>query len=212
MPHTARDVAALALRKLGVLRAGAEPKAADAAEALASLSSFYEECITSGAFGRVANIPVTIGGDATSGVNQHINVLTEDEVNIDLPTVVPYYHWDTWMRCRDYGWGLNVPLGPDNGDNVPPDKSVVRVTDQFGTGRATYIYDSPIQRWVRIDALTLNDEPPLSARSLDGLASVIAVRLADQFGSQLSATTVQSANRYQSALVHNYGMGHECYS
>lgn len=195
-----------------MLRSGAEPKAADAADALASLQSYYMECVTGGAFGRVVNIPLSTAGTVTAGGNQHINVLTDEAVSVELPSVLPTWHWDTWMPCRDYGWGLNVPLGGTDGDNVPPDKSVVSVTTQYGDTRATYVYDRPVQRWLRIDLITDNDEAPLSARNPDGLAALLAVRLADEFGdSSLSPLTLQAANRYKLAMVTNYG-GADCHA
>lgn len=204
--HTARDVITLALKKIGVLRSGGVATAADAADAMASLASFYQEIITNGSCGRIQDIPITRSGSATTGVNQHINVLTDDAVTLELPATVPYDYWHTWRPGRDYGWGLNVPLGGDDGFNVPRDKSVVRVTDQFGPARATYIYDGTVQRWLRLDTLALSDEAPLSARSFDGLASVLAIRLTELFGGDLaSPVTVQSANRYKIALVTNHG-------
>lgn len=206
MATTCRDVVTRAGRKLGLVRAGGELKAADAADMLASLQSFYMESVTGGAFGRVYNIPISAAGTVTAGGNQHINILTAEAVDVDLPATVPAYHWDTWRPCRDYGWGLNIPLGNDTGENVPRDKSVVNVTSQYGDTRATYVYDGTVQRWLRVDTLTLNDEAPLSARNSEGLASVVAMRVADEFGdTALSALTVQSAVKYKRDLVTNFG-------
>lgn len=206
MPVTCRDTITSALKKVGVLRAGGSASDGAATDALSSLSSYYQELITNGSVGRIRNIPISAEFDGNSGVNQHINVLTDEAVTIDLPATVPYSYWYTWRPCRDYGWGLNIPMGGDTGDNVPPDKSIVRITDQFGDGRATYIYDGTIQRWMRIDALTLDDEAPLSARNSDGLAAVMALRLADQYGDTLiSQMTVRAAASYKMAMVMNYG-------
>lgn len=207
MATTCSDIVRRALRKLGVLRAGADPKAADAADGLLSLQSYYMECVTGGAFGRVVNIPLSTAGTVTAGGNQHINVLVDETVTVDLPATLPTYHWDTWMPCRDYGWGLNVPLGGTDGDNVPPDKSVVMVTDRYDASRrATYVYDGTVQLWMRIDTLVLTDEAPLSARDSDGLAALLAMRMADEFGdTSLSPLTVQAANRYKLAMVTSYG-------
>lgn len=209
---TTRDICTMALRKLGVLRAGGEMKAADAEDARVSLQSFYMECITGGAFGRVFNVVMSAPGDVTASGNQHFNVTTDEEVNIDLPSTLPANHWETWRPCRDYGWGLNIPVGADQNVVMPKDKSVVMVTDQFGEGRATYVYDGTIQRWMRIDTLALTDEAPLSARSVDGLAAVMAVRLVDYFGDSLmSPATVQAARQYRLKMVTNYGSGDDDY-
>lgn len=207
---TARDAITLSLKKIGVLRSGGEATACDAADALASLASLYEEWISQGAFGRVRDVVVNVAGEATAYPSVHINEMV-DGVVINLPSVVPYDYWYTWRPYRDYGWGLNVPLGGDDGDNVPRDKSVIRITSSESTTRATYIYDGTIQRWMRIDNLALTDEAPLSARGFDGLASVLAVRLTELFGSELAGPqTLRSANRYSVALVTNYGTEENC--
>lgn len=210
--ESCRDVVNRALRKLGVLRSGGEAKAADAADALASLSSYYMETVTGGALGRVYNVVASAAGDITAYGNQHINVTTEDAVTVDLPATVPWSYWWTWMPCRDYGWGLHVPFGSDASVTVPRDRAVVMVTDQYGETRATYVYDGTIQRWLRVDGLGLTDEAPLSARDPDGLASLIAMRIADQFGTELlSPLTVRAANRYKMAMVMNYGNADDAY-
>lgn len=202
---TARDVINLSLKKIGVLRSGGEASASDAADALASLVSLYEEWISQGAFGRVRDVVVNIAGEATAYPSVHVNE-TVGGVTIELPQTVPYDYWYTWRPYRDYGWGLNVPLGGDDGYNVPRDKSVIRITSSENTTRATYIYDGTIQRWMRLDTLGLSDEAPLSARGFDGLASVLAVRMTELFGSELAGPqTMRSANRYNLALVTNYG-------
>ena len=192
MPYTVRDVGTLALRKLGVLRSGGEPSAADAEAARQSLESLYSEWITQGTFGRVYNVAITKSGSVTPGHSMHVNVTTDEEVSIDLPATMPRDFWSTWRG--------------DLGLNVPRDKSVVIVTDQFGAGRATYVYDGTTQRWMRTDTIKLSDEAPLSARGMDGLASVLAIRLTEQFGSELaSPQTLRSANSYRTALVCNFG-------
>lgn len=210
--QTVRDVCAKAFRKLGVLRAGGEMRAADAEDARASLQSFYAECITQGTFGEVRDIALNREGDFTASPNLHVNVVTEDAVQIDLPATLPGDCWYNWKPWRDYGWGLNVPLGGDPSVRVPRDKSVVSVTSQYADVHAVYVYDGTVQRWMRTDTIALNDEAPLSARGSDGLASVLAIRLSDEFGSTLlSPVTLQSANRYKIALVTHHGVGDDCY-
>lgn len=203
--HTVGDVVRLALKKLGVLRPGGEPKAADAADSAASLISWYQECINKGTFGRVGDLVVSEATEATAYPNVHINEMVSG-VTINLPDTVPYDYWYTWRPCRDYGWGLNAPLGGDPGVNVPRDKSVIQITSKLDDTRATYIYDGTVQRWMRIDTLALTSEAPLSARGFDGLASVLATRLIDFYGPDLlSPSTIQSANSYKTALVTNHG-------
>lgn len=209
--HTLRDVITLALKKLAVVRGGGEPKAQDAADGLLSLASFYNELISNGTCGRVRDIPITSAFSGNAGYNQHINVMTDDVVTTDLPDLMPWDWCCSWRPCRDYGWGLNVPY--NDGYTVPPDLSVVRITNDTDAARATYLYDAPVQRWMRIDNLDISDgvdvfnrEAPLSSRNMDGLAAAFAVRLADQFGdTSLSSLTLQAANRYRTSLATKAG-------
>lgn len=204
MPASVRDIATLALRKLGVLRSGGEPSAADAEAARESLESWYAECIQGGTFGRVANVVVANAGSFDVEPSVHVSATT-DGVVVDLPATVPSDHWNTWRPCRDYGWGKHVPIGGEPDVIVPRDKAVVAVTSSTNVNRATYVFDRTVQRWMRTDTLALGDEAPLSARGVDGLASVLAIRLTEQFGSELAGPqTLRSASRYQMALVTNY--------
>lgn len=214
---TIRDVITLALKKLAVVRGSGEPKAQDAADALASLSSYYNELIANGTCGRVHSVPITRAFEGVAGYNQHVAIVTDETVDVELPDLMPAAWCCNWRPCRDYGWGLNIPYN-DTGVTTPTDLSVVRITSRDNDDRATYIYDAPVQRWMRIDNLSLEDgiavmnrEAPLSSRSLDGLASVLATRIADQFGDTLlSALTLQSANRYKLSLVYNYSKNEDC--
>lgn len=209
MAFTVGDIVKRAYRKLGTIRAGGIVSSNDAADGLESLVNLYNSWVNGGAFGRVYNVPVSASGAYTAGKNQHINVLTDEEVSVELPATMPYIDWCSWRENRDYGWGLNVPYS--DGVNVPPDKTVVRITDQFGPSRAVYIYDGYVQLWMRIDALTLTDEAPLSQRDADGLACILAVRLSEEFGSELmSPMTMRGANAYKIALVSGYGSEERC--
>lgn len=208
---TIRDVVALALKKLGVIRGGGVPSSQDASDALASLSSFYNELIDNGTCGRVWSVPITTAFEGNAGYNQHIAITTDQPVTIDLPDLMPSSWCCSWRPERDYGWGLNVPYS--DGETTPSDLSVVRITSTENDNRATYLYDSPVQRWMRIDNLSimdanaaLNREAPLSARNPDGLASLLAYRIADQFGdTSLSPLTIRSANTYKSSLALGFG-------
>jgi hypothetical protein len=205
---TVRDVVNKAFRKLGVTRSGGVASGNDAADGLASLVALYNGWVTQGAFGRVRNVPITTEASVVAGPNQHINVLTEDAVTVELPSTMQYIpRWD-YDPLGDYGFGapFGYPWTESAFVNVPPDKTVVRITDQFGPSRAVYIYDGYVQLWMRIDELALGDEAPLSQRDADGLAAILAVRLSDEFGAELlTPGTVRAANRYQLALVTGHG-------
>lgn len=207
--ETCRDIITAAARKLGILRAGGTLQSADAADGLRSLTSLYNGWVNGGAFGRVYSVPISASGDYTAGPNTHINVLTDEQVSVELPATMDRINWCSWRPWRDYGWGLNIPYS--DGVNVPPDKTVVRITDQFGPSRAIYIYDGYVQLWMRIDNLALTDEAPLSQRDADGLAAIVAMRMSDEFGLELlSPATVLAANRYKLALVTHFASEEYC--
>lgn len=209
MTVTVRDVGTSALRKLGVLRAGGEMKAADGETARASLQSFYMGCINARTFGEIANVVVSTAGTITAALNQHINA-TVDGVIVDLPTTLPACFWDSFEPYGDYGWPWCSPYYGDSGVTTPADKSVVMVTSQDDDARQVWLYDATIQRWMRIDTLTLNDEAPLSARDADGLACVLAMRLSDEFGLDPRPLTLSSAAKYKLALVQGRGQMECC--
>lgn len=203
MAVTCRTIIQRALSKLGVLRVGGEPSAAEAAEGLSVLESMFQEWVNAGTFGRIW--PVNVGSAATfdAGGNVHYSVTTPEAVMIELPATMPWNGCWFWRPERDYGWGL--PAWEGWGVNVPQDLTVVSITDQYGFGRATYIYDGPVQRWVKLEGLTLDDEAPLSARNSDGLASVLAIRLSDVYGESPQPATIGAASRFRIALVTNHG-------
>ena len=181
--HTARDVITLALKKLGVLRSGGVPSTSDAADALASLQSWYKEQITQGAFGRVRSVIAT--SDLTAETGQHIANTSATPIVVTLPVTGPWWWYE---------------------ETTPRDLSVVVSTDLTDT-RLTHIYDAQAQRWIDVENLELEDEAPLSSRGFDGLASVLAVRLSEFFGdSLLNARTLRSANSFSLALVSRHGI------
>lgn len=212
MPQTVRDICTKAFRKLGVLRAGGEMKTADAEDARVSLQSFLMECVTAGTFGRVRDVLIAQPSTVTAGENQHVNIASAGVVTVDLPSTVAVDYWAYCNPVGDYSWPLNEAAYYSSEVRAPRDRSVVMVTNRDQPERPVYVFDGTIQRWMRLDVLTLNDEAPLSARNSDGLASVLAVRLADEFGATLlSPGTLQAANRYKTALVMHYGAGEDCY-
>lgn len=186
MTHTCRDVINLALKKLGVLRSAGQATTSDAADALASLQSWYKELITQGAFGRVRSVIATT--DVEAKVGQHIANTSATPITVTLPVEGPWW----WYEAT-----------------TPRDLSVVVSTDLTDT-RLTHIYDAQIQRWVDVETLSMTDEAPLSSRGYDGLASVLAVRLSEFFGdSLLNTQTIRSANSFKLALVSRHGVEEE---
>lgn len=209
MASTVRDVGTLALKKLGVLRAGGEMKAPDGESARASLQSYLMGCVNAGTFGRVGKVVVSTAQAVTAAYNQHVNA-TVGGVTVDLPETMDACFWENFEPYGDYGWPWCSPYYGDSGVTTPRDKSVVMVTSTENDDRLVYVFDATVQRWMRLDNLTLNAEAPLSARDVDGLASVLAVRLSDEYGIDPRAATVLAASRYKMALVSAYGDREAC--
>ncbi|HEX8414727.1 MAG TPA: hypothetical protein VF637_12705, partial [Sphingomicrobium sp.] len=84
-----------ALRKLGRLGAGREPRVADSTEALAALQGLYGSWIASGAFGRLEDVIPTGETYTASGCERIIRTGTELEV------VLPEFVSET--SFSDYG-------------------------------------------------------------------------------------------------------------
>ena len=196
---TCRHVINGALRKLGRLGGGREPRTADTTDALAALQGLYLSWIASGAFGRLADvIPLT---DMTAGENQRI-LRDPSTITVTLPDTVPM-----WTDPQPYN--LERGIYPTNyeqtdGSNRPPrDGAVVQIKDTVGGQVASYLYDGTLREWVQIEALQLDNEAPRSITDPEGLSALLAMELADTFGAEIGPTTLRQAGRFTTILINN---------
>ena len=84
-------------------------------------------------------------------------------------------------------------------DERIPDLACISYCDETTDGDwRSYVSDRGT--WVRLDSLTQDSEAPLSNRNEDGLAALVAVELAEQFGAQIGPVTAQKARRFQAQL------------
>lgn len=173
---TCRDVITTALRKLKVVYPGRSPSADEASDCLESLQSWYDEMIAAGGFGRLTD--VRIADDYEAGENERIFNADDSPYSVSLPETI----------SDGYAEG---------GYRPPYDRSVVVVA---GSTEQAYIYNAPTGSWQALKALTLDSDAPLASRGSDGLASVLAIRVADQFGKQVSNVTAISAARFLTSL------------
>lgn len=219
---TARSVVNTALRKLGVLAAGREPRASDAQDTLDVLRGMYGAWIANGAFGRLRDV-IPVGSTYTATGGERIVRESADLLTVVLPEAVS----DAWVD--DYGherhgyYGtlvrvetvanevvVTVTPGRPRACSVPPrDGAVVMITDRQGGQTEIFLYEGTIKQWQLIDRLGLDDEAPRSAADPTGLASLLAVEVADQFGAEVSAATARSATMYQIAMTQRFGMRRE---
>lgn len=196
---TCRDIVNGALRKMGKLAGGREPRTQDSADALDSLKGVYSFLIGSGAFGRLRDV-VPTGASYTAGENERIFRNSDVTTEIDLPELVPV---DAPHLPRSYA---DEPIyysedPTDQSSRPPRDCSVVIINDAFTGTTVEYIYDGQQKLWQSLYDLSLDSEAPLSRRDPDGLKAFLAVRIADEFGGELGPVSVALAGAFQTNLV-----------
>lgn len=195
---TCRHVINGALRKLGRLGGGREPRTADSTDALAALQGLYLSWIASGAFGRLHDIVAT--ADITAAENVRI-IRDETVVTVTLPELVPAYcdiPYGTWPY-----WPNVVQNGTDFASRPPRDGSVIQIKDTVGGQVASYLYDGTLREWVQIEMLQMDNEAPRSVTDPEGLSATLAMELADTFGAEIGPTILRQAGRYTTAMVNN---------
>lgn len=198
---SARDIVNGALRKIGKLAGGREPRTQDSLDALEVLKGLYSQLINSGAFGRLRDVTPT-GARYIAGENERIFRNSDVTQSIELPQLV----------ARD-GCGplpydqerVSYPSGDiDNVLRPPRDCAVVAISDAFTGITAEYVYDGQRRTWAAILDLGLPDHAPLSDRDAEGLKCMLAEQLVDEFGGTLGEMTVRGANNFRAALVHRF--------
>jgi hypothetical protein len=115
---------------------------------------------------------VLVAEDYEAGENELISYDGATTVEITLPTTVE-----------------DAITGDDR---APKDRAVVVVAGDEGQ---TWLYDRPYGAWVRLDALTLEGDAPLSSRYEQALIAMFAVQVAPEFGAEPSAILVDTARR-----------------
>jgi hypothetical protein len=197
-----RDIVNGALRKIGKLAGGREPRTQDSSDALDALRGLYRYLINSGAFGRLRDV-VPVGSTYMAAENERIFRNSDATLSIDLPELVR----------RDFLCGplpydeesVYYPNGlVDNGMRPPRDCSVVVISDAFTAQTVEYIYDGQQKLWTPIFGLILESPAPLSARDPDGLKALLAMQIVDEFGGQLGEMTTRQALNFQTALISRY--------
>lgn len=219
---TARFVVNTALRKLGVLASGREPRLSDQTDALDALRSMYGSWVASGAFGRLRDV-VPTGTQYTSAGNERIFRESADVMTVVLPELVsevshadyghePVRYYGTTVTVSTVGNETIIDVKPSQpiGYALPPrDGSVVVISDRIGGETRTWIYDGTTKRWESPDMIVLDDEAPRSSADVQGLASMLALEIADQFDASVPDATVRQASRYQTQMVARFGMRRE---
>lgn len=216
---TARDTIKGALRKIGRLAAGREPRPADAADALAALSGMYRAWINNGTFGRLRDVIPT--GDYLASPNERVFRQNSDVLQITLPELVSGERTCDYGRDQTgyYGTVVTVATGSDGIVTVdvapsqpigfvkpPHDLAVVVIADAFAGTSFDFIYDGHQKRWQSIYDIGLDDEAPLSFRDPKGLEAALATQIVDEYGGDLGPMTQRMALTFQSSLTTRFSM------
>jgi hypothetical protein len=192
-----------ALRKIGVLAAGRQPRAADQADTLATLQGMYRQWINNGTFGRLRDVvPIT---SITAAPNTRIYRNSYDVVTISLPELVSGCS-QVW-NCLRWGWDEGIyPTEPSPYSQIanattPRDASVVVISDAPTKVTSEFMYDGQRKEWISVYDLALTDEAPFSHRDPKGLESVLALQIVDEFAGQVGQMTTAMATQFMAALA-----------
>jgi hypothetical protein len=203
---TCRDITKGALRKIGKLGAGREPRAADASDALEALRGLYRSLINSGAFGRLRDVIPT--ADYTAGENERIFRNQDQVLEITLPEVV------SADLCGPRPYDEECDVYPnavtDRNSRPPRDCAVVVIVDAFSGTTSDFIYDGHEKVWHSLYDLTDTSTAPLSFRDPEGLKALLAMQIVDEYGGTLGAATARQAGIFQSSLINRWSMPVHC--
>lgn len=193
MSITVRDLIRRSLRKLAMVASGREPTAAQAQDALDVLQSLYRELAAQGVFGRLVDVLMT---STTYSARENERIVCDDAsaITITLPETITagllgsLQAWN--INATDYGrgqWSETLPRPPRDG-------SIIVVCDINSDFEKTYIYDAGRAAWVLIDDLTLDSVAPLSGRYANGLAAILAIKLAPEYNTTAMPSVQAEAN------------------
>lgn len=181
------------LRMLRVLGAQREPSAAQAATGLEALQSL------------VLSLPgatwwrdVTISAAYTAGENERIFAQSGGPFTISGPQLTSGGH-PILFCCDTYYVACS---GAD--DRPIKDGARVQMLDADANA-LTQMYRADMQVWLPASGLTLTSTVPVNADMEDGLAAMLAVRLADDFGRDIKAATATLAIKTTSRMRARYG-------
>lgn len=169
---TCREVITDAARKVGEVSEGRPaPTSYTSDNLLAILQDWYLQSVNSGMFGRLNEVLATV--DYTA--KEFDRVKAADGVTVTLPETITH-------------GGLA---------RAPMDLALVVVV---GTAPAYHLYDANLGAWVRLDGLTLDVEAPLSQRGRDGLASLLAAEVIEDYGQPPGAVLMGRAGRFLATI------------
>lgn len=181
------DIIKRAMKKLHVLAAGTNPSSAQAADGMEALQSLYVELIGQGSLGRLNDVLATSAYTA----REYDRIQAAHGIVVTLPaTITPNMCSPGGDLPYDYGFRECDPTAT-SGSRPPRDRAcVVVVQDNV----AVYsVFRASTNAWVTINGLTLTSLFPFSDTLEDGIAALLAERLADNFDTVAGPSTQQAA-------------------
>jgi hypothetical protein len=201
MATTCRDIIKDALGRIGMLAAGREPSASAADQALQYLNNLYTDLVGMGTFGRMRDVRVTAGTPYTAHEQERISIDNDDGITVSLPTsVTQEYDYDGPSAYpHDYGFSTAGDYGTLTTITERPvrDQSIVIVNSVCSCTAKIYVYDGATSTWHALGTLTLSDPAPLALRYRGSITSLLAEKLCDPYGQQVSPSLqrdVRNAN------------------
>lgn len=200
------DIIKRAMKKIHVLGSGADPSAAQAAAAMASLQSLIVELLGLGTLGRVYD--VLASSDTTALEWQRIRI-PDDTVTITLPTTITSAMVGSWPYL--YPWS---GVGPDYGwwyrgycwayPRPPVNMSPVVVVNMDTGEEVISVYSAYKGAWVTINDLTQQGDFPFASHYEDGFAAMLAERIVDDYAQELGVNTAKQAAACRMMLSAKY--------
>ena len=214
-----KTIVTLALSKLGITGGSKPPRQADLDLGLTTLQSLFRNMISSGTLGRAR--PVTVA-DADYTARENDRIQRRPGIgDIKLPDTVQDDRHGVF-ECSDF---YDYPLGSH--PRPPREGAFVIINDTATGGTEEWIYEGYTNRWITLHDLSLQEyeevrdsgghivtikQPsiaPLSMRDENGLAALLATKLADHFGQTPSPLTIRDAQAFLTSLANRFGEDEE---
>jgi hypothetical protein len=169
---TCREIITDAARKVGEVSEGRPaPTSYTADNFLAVLQAWYEQSVNTGLFGRLNDVLVSADYTAKEF----------DRITLDGAPTITYPSTIT-----------------DCGTTRSPLDLALIVT--AGASPEYRLWDANLASWVRLDGLTLDSVAPLSLRGRDGLASLLAAMVIEDYGEEPRPILTGRAGRFLSTI------------
>lgn len=172
MPIKCSKVIERALRRIGVLAANEDVSSSDEALGLEALQEIIDS-MRSGLFGRLRD------------------VLATDNLTAKV--------FDRVVGNKVSGIAVTLPTTEE--DEVIRNGSVIEVRDLFTSVSLNYRWNGDTQRWVALTGLTASSDLPIGDNFVGAIVALLAVRLSDDFGEQVSPQIMRDASAGARAIA-----------